>query len=84
MEPCNWNEDEKAGFPFGYHLKAEEDFEQLKTRKKEAITYSLFDNGVDEINSFSYYDIDPATHEIVPKPLKEYPPVDYWEVQKYE
>ncbi|MCI6067182.1 MAG: hypothetical protein MR707_02975 [Galactobacillus timonensis] len=62
-------------------LKAEEDFEQLKTRKKAAITYSLFDDGVDEINSFSYYDVDPSTHEIVPKPLNEYPLVDYWEVQ---
>ncbi len=65
-------------------LKAEEDFEQLKTHQKAAITYSLFDDGVDEINSFNYYDIDPATHEIVPKPLKEYPPINYWEVQKYE
>lgn len=65
-------------------LKAEEDFEQLKTRKKEAITYSLFDSGVDEINSFSYYDFDPGTNEIVPKPLQEYPSVDYWEVQDYE
>jgi len=65
-------------------LKAEEDFEQLKNRKKEAITYSLFDDGTDEVNSFSYYDIDPATHEIVPKPLKEYQLVDYWEVQRYE
>lgn len=65
-------------------LKAEEDFEQLKSRKKAAIRYSLFDNGVDEINTFDYYDIDPATHEIVPKPLKEYPPVDYWEVQNHE
>jgi len=65
-------------------LKAEEDFEQLKTRKKEAISYSLFDDGTDAVNSFDYYDIDPSTHEIVPKPLKEYPPVDYWEVQDNE
>ena len=65
-------------------LKAEEDFEQLKTRKKEAITYSLFDDGTDAVNSFDYYDIDPSTHEIVPKPLKEYPTVDYWEVQDNE
>ncbi len=63
-------------------LKAEDDFEQLKSKKKVAIQNSLFgDEDDNDTNSFDLYSTDPVTHEIIPKPIKEYPPVDYWEVQ---
>ena len=61
-------------------LKAEEDFAKVK-EKKSVVKYSLFGNDENDISSFENYDIDPNTHEIIPKPLKTYKLVNYWEVQ---
>lgn len=37
----------------------------------------------DESQNCENWEIDPATNAIIPKPIREYPLTDYWEVQKY-
>lgn len=64
-------------------LKAEEDFTKAKEEHK-SVQYSLFGSDENDINSIEYYEVDPETHDLIPKPLKTYPLVNYWEVQKYE
>lgn len=32
----------------------------------------------------SSLEVDPVTKALIPKPVREYPPVNYWEVYKYE
>lgn len=61
-------------------LKASEN--EAKAKAKHPVTYSLFDSDDSSNNSYNLYEIDPVTHDVIPKPLKEYPLVDYWEVQK--
>ena len=39
---------------------------------------SLFDDG----NSYENWDIDPITGKFIPKPLREFKPIEYWRVQE--
>lgn len=32
----------------------------------------------------SSLEVDPVTHALIPKPIKEYPPINFWEVYQYE
>ena len=45
----------------------------------DARQYSLFDTGANAIDNWQ---IDPETGEHIPKPLREYPLVAYWQVQE--
>lgn len=74
----------RRNFRMDVMLKAEDDFAKLKSGERYSITYSLFDDEVDEAGKLDYYTTDPITNEIIPTPLKEYKLVNYWEIQNYE
>lgn len=56
-------------------LKENEDEENYN------MNFSLFDDTPD---SADFWDVDPLTNEIIPKPVAEFPPTDYRRLNQYE
>lgn len=46
-----------------------------------SMNLSLFDDTVENLN---YWEIDPVTNEVIPKPVKEFPLTDYRRLNQYE
>lgn len=46
-----------------------------------SMNFSLFDDTVENSN---YWEIDPVTNEVIPKPVKEFPLTDYRRLNQYE
>lgn len=46
-----------------------------------SMNLSLFDDTVENLN---YWEIDPITNEVIPKPVKEFPLTDYRRLNQYE
>ena len=65
----------RRDFRFDVLLKENEDSSMYDTQ------LSLFD---DAPSSFEYWMIDPITNEVIPRPVKEFPPIHYRRVQENE
>lgn len=38
----------------------------------------------DDTSGFDNWEVDPITHQPIPKPIKEYPPTDYRRLKSYD
>ena len=56
-------------------MRENEDANQYDTQ------LSLFS---DDTSGFDNWDVDPVTHQPIPKPIKEYPPTDYRRLKSYD
>lgn len=46
----------------------------LRENDESSMTFSMFDDTADNAD---FWELDPATNAFVPKPIKEFPPIDY-------